>query len=191
MGRSVAFSIVAAALLVFGLSGVALASANYFPPIYNDYAADRDLDGTYTRAELKAYLIDPEVDQYGDPVVVAELDALVWRMLDDNRSALPWRHATPREIYDDYAADGVLDWNYYDADIQAFLNDPYIQQYSDPVFLAQLDALLSRMLRHRETEERDSFPFTGAPPALLILGAAGLAGAGLGLRRLVGRRGSA
>jgi hypothetical protein len=189
MGRRVAISIVVAGLLMLGLSGVALATANYFPPIYNDYAADRDLDGAYTRAEMKAYLDDAEVRQYGDPVIVHELDALVRQILADDMADLPWRHATPKEIYEDYAQDGVFDWNYYDEDIQAYLNDPEIYQYAEGQVVAEIDALLKRMLADR-AGGRDSFPLTGEPVALLVLGPAGLAGVGLGLRRLAGRRGT-
>lgn len=187
MERRVTLSIVIAVLLVLGLSGGALATI-YFPPIYDDYAADRDLDGAYSTGQLNDYLNDPEVDQYGDPTIVSDLDALVRAMLDDRSNPppvaeRPWRHATPQEIYDDYADDGHFDWNYYDADLQAYFDDPMIQQYGDPDTIAEIDALLTSLLADRGSD-RDTFPLTGTRFALMILGAAGLAGVGLGLRRL-------
>jgi hypothetical protein len=59
--------------LVLGLAGVALAATPQ--DIYNDFAADGDLDGTYTAAELQAYLDDAAVHQYGQQSVLTALDA--------------------------------------------------------------------------------------------------------------------
>ena len=69
MGKRALF--LAAALLVLAFGGVASAtSTSYFPPIYLDYAADRDLDFTYSPWSMRSYLNNAEVDQYGDPAVV-------------------------------------------------------------------------------------------------------------------------
>ena len=69
----------AVVLLVFALSGVALAATSQ--DIYDDYADNGKLDGTYTDTELRAYLADATLHQYGDPTVVAGLDQLVNEML--------------------------------------------------------------------------------------------------------------
>ena len=70
-------------LLVIALSlvftGVALAATPQ--DIYDDWAADGDLDGTYTEAELRAYLNDATVHQYGDPQMVNTLDRKVNELL--------------------------------------------------------------------------------------------------------------
>jgi hypothetical protein len=68
-----------AALLLFALSGVALAATSQ--DIYDDYADNGKLDGTYTSAELQAYLDDATIHQYGDPKVVDDLDQLVTALL--------------------------------------------------------------------------------------------------------------
>jgi hypothetical protein len=72
----------AVVLLFFALTGVVLAATPQ--DIYNDYAQDHQLNGTYTDAELQAYLNDAAIHQYGDPTVVANLDQLVKSMLDRN-----------------------------------------------------------------------------------------------------------
>jgi hypothetical protein len=69
----------AVVLLVFALSGVALAATSQ--DIYDDYADNGKLDGTYTDAELRAYLADATLHQYGDPKVVDPLDQLVNELL--------------------------------------------------------------------------------------------------------------
>jgi LPXTG-motif cell wall-anchored protein len=74
-------------LLVFALSGVALAdAATWHTPqdIYNDFADNGKLDGPgapYTDEELEAYLNDATIHQYGDPTIVAALDQLVRDLL--------------------------------------------------------------------------------------------------------------
>ena len=70
------------AILVF-LAAVGLACASQASPqdIYNDYAADGGIDGTYTTAELRSYLADATLDQYGDPAVLLALDTIVLGML--------------------------------------------------------------------------------------------------------------
>lgn len=84
--------IVSAVLLVLALGGVALAATPQ--DIYDDYAADRKLDGHYTDAELRAYLTDALVDQYGDPTISTGLDSIVTDMLtDEDRSDFPFTGA--------------------------------------------------------------------------------------------------
>jgi hypothetical protein len=92
--------------------------------------------------------------------------------------------ATPQDIYDDYAADGKLDGTYTDAELQAYLDDSLIDQYGDPDTVAELDALVTRLLTHQD----DDFPMTGAQWALIGVGALTLVGFGLGLRRLARTR---
>ena len=71
----------AVVILVFALSGVALAATPM--DIYNDYAVNHpNLAGTYTEAELQAYLADATIHQYPpDATLVAGLDQLVAEML--------------------------------------------------------------------------------------------------------------
>jgi hypothetical protein len=76
--RAVLF-IAATVFLVLAFSGVALAATPQ--DIYDDYAADNHLDGTYTNAELRAYLNSGLVHQYGDPVILTALDELVTDLL--------------------------------------------------------------------------------------------------------------
>ncbi len=79
--------IVLAAVIVFALCGTAFAASPQ--DIYNDYAAHGKLTQTYSTADLKAYLADATVHQYGTPSVVAGLDALVKSILAD-RGVFPF-----------------------------------------------------------------------------------------------------
>jgi hypothetical protein len=92
--------------------------------------------------------------------------------------------ATPQDIYDDYADNGKLDGTYTDEELQAYLNDSLIDQYGNPDTVAELDALVTRLL----TNQDDEFPMTGAQLALIGVGALALVGVGLGLRRLARTR---
>jgi hypothetical protein len=76
--RVIVFSLVALVFLL-GLSGIALAATP--EDIYNDFAADGDLDRSYTDAELEAYLNDATVHQYGSAAVLSTLDDLVEQLL--------------------------------------------------------------------------------------------------------------
>jgi len=79
--RRTSITVLAVALvLVFGLGGVALAASPQ--DVYNDYADNAKLDGTYTETELEAYLNDATVHQYGSADVLTPLDALVTKLLD-------------------------------------------------------------------------------------------------------------
>jgi hypothetical protein len=72
----------AVVLLVFALSGVALAATPQ--DIYNDYADNGKLDQQYSKADLQAYLNDATLHQYGDPTIVAALDLVVKDLLGRN-----------------------------------------------------------------------------------------------------------
>jgi hypothetical protein len=87
--------------------------------------------------------------------------------------------ATPWQIYEDYAADGDLDGTYTDAELRAYLNSAYVDQYGSIVIITELDSLVKRIL-----SARDRFPFTGAEIAIAGAALCGLIGAGVGLRRL-------
>lgn len=67
-------------LLFFALTGVVLAATSQ--DIYDDYADNGKLDGTYTQQELQAYLNDAAIHQYGEPTIVDPLDQVVKGMLD-------------------------------------------------------------------------------------------------------------
>lgn len=90
--RKAVLLVVAVVFLVLAFSSVALAASPQ--EIYNDYAQDQKLDGTYTDAELQAYLNDAAVRGYGNAGVITALDALVTGMLsDDDRGTFPFTGA--------------------------------------------------------------------------------------------------
>ncbi|MFH1833877.1 MAG: hypothetical protein ABH877_02540 [bacterium] len=77
--------------------------------------------------------------------------------------------ATPQEIYEDYADDGVLNGPnapYSDEDMKAYQNDATLHQYGEPV------------------NGRDEFPFTGFQLMMAGVVAVVLVGGGIALRRL-------
>jgi hypothetical protein len=80
--------VVAVVAVFLAISGVALAASPQ--DIYNDYAADGRLDGTYTDAELRAYLADATLDQYGDPAILTALDGVVQGILEEGRGTFPF-----------------------------------------------------------------------------------------------------
>jgi len=84
--------------------------------------------------------------------------------------------ATPQDIYDDYAADGDLDGDYTDAELEAYLNDATIHQYGRPDIISELDTLVRKLLT------RDEFPFTGFQMLLAGAVAVVLVGGGAALR---------
>jgi hypothetical protein len=85
------FLLATLAVLVLALGGVALAATPQ--EIYNDYAADGKLDGTYTDAELRAYLADSLLDQYGNPAILTALDGLVNAKLSEGHGEFPFTGA--------------------------------------------------------------------------------------------------
>ena len=86
--RRVLIFIVATVFLVLAIAGAAYAASPQ--DIYNDYAQDQKLDGTYTDAELQAYLNDAGVHQYGNAATLTALDALVQQMLEEDRGEFPF-----------------------------------------------------------------------------------------------------
>jgi hypothetical protein len=62
-------------LLFLSLSSIALAATPQ--DIYDDYAADLSVDGSYSDGELRDYLGSATVHQYGDPAILAPLDSTV------------------------------------------------------------------------------------------------------------------
>jgi len=84
--------------------------------------------------------------------------------------------ATPQDIYNDYAADGDLDGDYTDAELEAYLNDATIHQYGNPKIITELDTLVRKLLT------RDEFPFTGFQMLLAGMVAVVLVGGGVALR---------
>jgi hypothetical protein len=78
--KKVVLFVVALVALFSAFTGIALAASPQ--DIYNDYLADGKLDGTYTPAELRAYLGDATLDQYGDPALLTALDGIAQSMLN-------------------------------------------------------------------------------------------------------------
>lgn len=79
-----------ALLFVVVMAGTALAATPQ--DIYNDYAQDGKLDGTYTQAELNAVLTDPTLAQYGDPAVLDKLKNLI-KSSGTDRTVFPFTGA--------------------------------------------------------------------------------------------------
>lgn len=79
MKRRAVTALAVALVLVFGIGGTALAASPQ--DIYNDYADNGKIDGTYTAAEVEAYLNDATVHQYGSADVLTPLDALATKVL--------------------------------------------------------------------------------------------------------------
>jgi hypothetical protein len=77
--RKVVLTVAIAVILTLALGSVAYAATPW--QIYNDYAVDRHLDGTYTNGELRAYLNSAYVDQYGSIIIITELDSLIKRII--------------------------------------------------------------------------------------------------------------
>jgi hypothetical protein len=94
--------------------------------------------------------------------------------------------ATPQDIYYDYAADQKLDGTYTNAELQAYLADPWVDQYGDPAVITLLDGVVAGLIASPsdDGDNRGEFPFTGAQFALLALAAVALVGGGVGLSRL-------
>lgn len=87
--RRALLSTLVLAVMVMLFSGVALAATP--TDIYEDYAKDSKLDGTYTDAELRAYLNDATLAQYPpDKPTKDELDTLVKTLLNKQRSQFPF-----------------------------------------------------------------------------------------------------
>jgi hypothetical protein len=80
MKKAVLLAVAVVALFV-AFSGAVFAASPQ--DIYNDYLADGKLDGVYTDAELRAYLGDATLDQYGDPAILTALDGIAQNMLND------------------------------------------------------------------------------------------------------------
>lgn len=86
--KKVLLMAIATAVLFLCVCGTAFAATPQ--DIYNDYAKDGKLDGTYTSAELNAYLNDATLHQYPpDAGKVKSLDALV-RGLLSSRNQYPF-----------------------------------------------------------------------------------------------------
>jgi hypothetical protein len=93
--------------------------------------------------------------------------------------------ATPEEIYRDIAANGQLDGNYSQRDLQAALQNPTAEGYGDEA----VAAVLQEAIRAEEADvgHVGVLPFTGLDLALIAGGGALLLLVGGGLR-VAGRR---
>jgi hypothetical protein len=90
--------VVAGAVLCLFLAWTGVAAAATPQDIYDDYMADGRIDGTYTPAELQAFLGDASMHQYGDPTIVSTLDSMVSSLLtppssSDDRHWFPFTGA--------------------------------------------------------------------------------------------------
>lgn len=89
MKRAIILSMIVAAL-VMAFSGLAFAAGTTPQDIYNDYADNGKLDGTYTDAQLQAYLNDANTHQYGNDSTIGDLDTLVKSILNQDRNEFPF-----------------------------------------------------------------------------------------------------
>jgi len=79
MARRLTLLFVGALFLVLAASSAA--AAGHAPQdIYDDYASDGRLDGAYSDAELRAFLNDGRVHEYGDPSITANLDEVAMHL---------------------------------------------------------------------------------------------------------------
>jgi hypothetical protein len=73
----------------------------------------------------------------------------------------------PGDVYNDYAADGVLSCNHSRADLIALLRSGSLNQYGDPYTLARLKLAVRKQLaggcRHVGRSRQDETDRTGAP----------------------------
>lgn len=117
----------------------------------------------------------------GRAVVTTALAVLLLVLL----AGVAWA-ATPEEIYNDFAEDGVLDGDYTAAEIDAVFSDPVILQYGDQAVLDELRRVLSE--EDPVVDERGVFPFTGAELLLILFGGVALVAVGILVRRGAGSR---
>lgn len=86
MARKLLLLVLAAGVLTLLLCGVALAATPQ--QIYDDFVAHGSLTASYTQAELKAYLNDSTIHQYGDQTIIKRLDSEVESIL--SRGSFPF-----------------------------------------------------------------------------------------------------
>jgi hypothetical protein len=103
-------------------------------------------------------------------------------------------HATPEQIYQDYAQHGKLTRSYSRADLARALRDVSVSGYGKPTVNqgagpAIEHAMGPASVQHATTPSSGGLPFTGIDLGLMVLGAAGLLAFGAGLRRLGRSRG--
>jgi hypothetical protein len=92
--RKLVVLVLVTALIVLALVSVAGAVKKSTPwDIYNDYAKHGRLTGTYTQAELEAYLNDATVHQYGNPAIYGPLDDLVRKIVHYMEKGMTYRQA--------------------------------------------------------------------------------------------------
>jgi len=87
MAKRVTLLILGSIVITLLFSAVAL--AGWTPQdIYNDYAQNGKLTRDYTEAELRAYLNDATLAQYGNPAIKDPLDQVVLDLI--NRDVFPF-----------------------------------------------------------------------------------------------------
>ena len=93
--------------------------------------------------------------------------------------------ATPKQIYNDYAANGRLDRQYSKADLNRALHSAALQGYGKPSVMRKLKPAIRLQLAQPSTVTRHGgLPFTGLDIAYLVGGGLLLVGTGFALRRL-------
>lgn len=85
MARRLAFLLLGVLAIALTATGAAVAGSDP-QDIYDDYASDGRLDGAYSDAELRAFLDDGHVHEYGDPSITARLDEVA-------------RHLSARDVF--------------------------------------------------------------------------------------------
>ncbi len=108
-------------------------------------------------------------------LVLLFIGAIVINLLLTTVALAGW---TPQDIYDDFVANGKLTRSYTDAELNAYLNDATLAQYSDGDFKKRLDDVVKDRL------SRDEYPFTGFQIAILVVVVVALVGGGVALRKL-------
>lgn len=103
------------------------------------------------------------------------LGAIVFTLVLTTVALAGW---TPQDIYDDFVTNGRLTREYTEAELQAYLDDSTLAQYTDPDIKKRLDDVVKDRLY------RSEYPFTGFQIAILVIVVVALIGGGIALRRL-------
>jgi len=198
--------LVAALFFVLALSGIAFAQTPQ--EIYEDYVLDGRMDGDYTDAELQAFLENALIHQYGDPAVMIAIDSAIRGLLGGGGGPKPpaggQRENPPSSGGTPTTAPPTppsTSGPPSPPSTSGPVSPPSTSGYADlpgtgadqnPPAGGEVASLPSggEVVNLPGAGEPRGFPFTTTQVVLLVIGAAVLIGAGVGIAKLVtGARG--
>jgi len=198
--------LVAALFVVLALSGIAFAQTPQ--EIYEDYVLDGRMDGDYTDAELQAFLENALIHQYGDPAVMISIDSAIRGLLGGGggpkpptggqRENPPSAGGTPTTAPPTPpSASGPPSPPSTGGPVSppstsGYADIPDTDAGENPPAGEQVASLPSggEVVNLPGAGAPRSFPFTTTQVVLMVIGAAVLIGAGVGIAKLVaGARG--